>query len=182
MCTAESLKLLLETIRVVCKDHVDNKDSFNNRANEGVARLVELMASPRCSDTPVLSKALELTSTLCARTENNKVAFMRAGIAGVLMQGLQPDSAVSVLRNAATTVKALTNADDTRREISCALDNSKVFVSSGAVPLLIGAASRALIGDGTDGVSAEVAAAAFGALKQLAITAESVNVIALHGQ
>lgn len=198
---------VVEALRAVCRNHVGNRDLFEPDGMEALGSILQEQAE----DLRLTTRVLRLIHTVCAKDENNKVGCMRQIGPELLVQLVGQRKSASVVRHSCLVMRAVTNPDDMRREASCAMENGRALVSRGAIPLLISVAreslERAVAGvtaTGADAPAAEaeskqqdegipfdnetdgtkptdVASAAFLALRQLAITSESVNLISAHG-
>ena len=176
----------LEVIRLICRNHEGNRDLFEPG---GMQTLAQLLDSQK-DDATLVSRILRLAHRVCTKAENNKVQVIRDIGPDLIIQYLSSNNP-GITRHTCLLMRGITNPDDLRREISCALENGRALVSRGAVPLLVGIARGALQAatasesaseDETDGTKhTDVASAAFLALRQLAITSESVNLISAHG-
>jgi hypothetical protein len=197
---------VIEALRAVCRNHVGNRDLFEPGGMEALGSVLQEQAE----DLRLTTRVLRLIHTVCAKDENNKVGVMRQIGPDVLVELVGQRKSASVVRHSCLVMRAITNPDDMRREASCAMENGRALVSRGAIPLLIGVARQSLeravaavagaaadasaaeieskqdegipFDDETDGTKpTDVASAAFLALRQLAITSESVNLISAHG-
>ena len=168
--------LLLQTMM---KLNVEVRDAFEP---QGCHRLVSLIRSlfPVDPEAPneCLIASYKLVST-AAKSERNKNSFFKQGIGSSIMEILRTDSAgleaaSELTRAVCQAMRALCSHDDIRSEMSCAGDNGKFFLSSGAVPLLL-----RIVGHFKQIPVA--ASAALSACKQLILTEEAVQIVALHG-
>ena len=168
--------LLLQTIMRL---NTEARDAFEPQGSHRLVNLIQrLLLSDPEAPKDALVACYKLAST-AAKSERNKNALFKQGIASSIVEILRSDSVASesgseLTRAACLCMKALCNHDDTRSEISCAGDNGKFFLSAGAVPLLLQ----------TVGHFKRIPAAASAALsacKQLVLTEEAVQIVALHG-
>lgn len=106
------------------------------------------------------------------------VQLFKEGLKDLILKTLRidcrgNDAMFAVHESACLAMKGLCIHDDARRDMSCAMDNGKYFLSGGCVPLLMGLAS-------TFTTRPTVASAALSACRQLVLTEEAVLVVAQH--
>ena len=89
-------------------------------------------------------------------------------------EGILLEQWFNLLRETCQLIRELCVHNDDRREMSCAYDNGRMFVSANVVPVLISLASKFE-------TEPNVAAAAISAVRQLITSEEAVQVVAANG-
>ena len=188
---SSSIKLL----SALTKNDLELRDFFEPGGSARVSRIIEYRLKsleesedPRSSqadeDRIILRYALALARSV-SKSENNKNMLSRTGcmdyIATILTKyapsAATPDGSVwtGLVSDACVVLRSLCVHDDMRREMSCAMDNGKFFLSTnGLVPALMAvcASFRTIPG---------VAGQALAAAKTLITTEDAVKTMALHG-
>lgn len=184
----EVLIATFELIDDLSKDNLDTRDFFEPG---GCARLDAIMKSREGKASPLIVAALKLARTV-AKSENNKVMLMRAGmgdlIASILRRGTEEQATGSVegtddassvwtsmMHESCQLLRGLCVHDDLRKDMSCAYDNGRFFIKQAAIaPVLM------KLG-GNFKKQPLIASAALKGARNLITTEESVGIMARHG-
>ena len=164
--------LLLQTL---VRQSTELRDMFEPRGADRLVGLLRRLLPPEASRSESLEACFKLASA-AAKSEFNKSSLFKQGLGGLILEVLKvnDESLPGLTRSVCHAMTALSTHDDFRSEISCAMDNGKFFLNGGAVPLLLGIVSRFK-------QSPSEASAALSACKQLILTEEAVQIVALHG-
>lgn len=179
------LNHVFNLMTILCKSNVDNRDCFEPWGNE---KLTLLVNSELYSDFVGNQNQVDmlLSCVQCAkilsRSEINKVKQVEFGMSEFMYRvlAITRDEAVdsSDVTELALEVchlfKRLCTHDDTRKEMSCAYENGRRFLSEGFVPLLMSLSSDFK-------AETSLSVAALSAVRQIVVSEEAVKAVAKHG-
>ena len=182
----EHTNIVLSAIKLLtklCKAHVENRDHFEPGGCDKLSKFISaevtraLEKSYCCTS---LIAALELARVV-AKTEYNKSMLMAWKVGELLVKILNVENDreldtewLQVLLLACHTVRGLCVHDDFRKDMSCAYDNGKYFISADVMAFLLHYSRQFQ-------QYPALAAAALSAAKQMITTEEAVKVAAHHG-
>lgn len=195
----EILRLALNFLNVLSKDSVECRDFFEPGGSKKVTQLIASQldilnkGAGDILSVRVLRAALSLAKT-AAKSENNKSMLARSSLCEVLgklvtmskeapvlssASASSPESAAeewqAVINETCSVMRGLCIHDDLRKEMSCAMDNGKFFLSSNGVV----AALMHLSADFS--ANPITAGNALSAAKTLVTTEDAVKKMANHG-
>lgn len=184
------LQSVLKTLIMLCKRSIECRDYFEPGGSNILVNRLKHLCQDEIIDQggPSLIHSCLLLTRTVIKTENTKCEMMRQGISILLMNLLAKPRTVdtawsAVLYEACMVIRGLCIHDDMRKEMSCAYDNGKVF----------------LTGESTEGSNkekcfkmllsfaklfkehTEMAAAGLAAGRQLITSEESVKVATQYG-
>ena len=198
----EILRLALNFLNVLSKESVECRDFFepggSKKVTQIIANQLDMLVKGGCDliSMKVLKAALSLAKT-AAKSENNKSMLARSSLCEVLGKLVTmaneapavnsntdtPEAASeaasvewqSVINETCSVIRGLCIHDDLRKEMSCAMDNGKFFLSSNGVV----AALMQLSGDFKSNPT--TAGNALSAAKTMVTTEDAVKKMASHG-
>lgn len=173
----------LDVLASLSKANVDIRDLFEPVGSQKLASILEFQAEHGYSDSNVCRAALSLAK-IVSKSEDNKFMLgergFRAIISNILTSPRIDSDAldldwIAIFQAACTCLKGLCTHDDTRREMSCAYENSRYFLNAnGVVGALMKGAARFV-------ECPSLASAALYAAKGLITTEESVKIMSQNG-
>lgn len=197
----EVLRLTMNFLNVLSKDSVECRDFFepggSKKVTQIIAAQIDLLGKGGCPflALKVLKAGLSLAKT-AAKTENNKSMLARNSMCEVLAkivtsadnipsivaggeEGAGPEAVVEewrgIINETCLVMRGLCIHDDMRKEMSCAMDNGKFFLSSpGVVAALMALSAKFETTPATAG-------SALSAAKTLVTTEDAVKKMAGHG-
>lgn len=176
---ASVLTEMLLLLQSITRQNIEARDAFSFQDSHRLVNLIQrLLPIDPATPNDTLIACYKLATSV-SKSERNKSALFKQGIGSSIMEVLRSISPASgsmceLIRVACLSMKALCNHDDARSELSCAGDNGKFFLTAGAVPLLLGIVGHFKL-------MPAAASAAMSACKQLILTEEAVQIVALHG-
>jgi hypothetical protein len=124
----------LHALRVLCRNHVDNRDFVRAKGMICLAFAARLHA-----DDPILLRSIFATvKVVCLKNEDNKVNFSKAGGNEIVFKAMEKhfeDKACTL--ETCGVIRSVTANDDPRNEFSQAFDCAKLFVEKGMLPELL---------------------------------------------
>lgn len=188
--TNDLVESVLKTLIMLCKRSIECRDYFEPGGSNILVNRLKHLSQDEIIDQQgpnIIYSCLALTR-IVIKTENTKCEMMRQDISTTLMNLLAKKRELdiawsSVLYETCMVIRGLCIHDDMRKEMSCAYDNGKIF----------------LTGESTEGTSkekcfkmlisfakyfkehTEMAAAGLAAARQLITSEESVKVATQYG-
>ena len=188
--TNDLVESVLKTLIMLCKRSIECRDYFEPGGSNILVNRLKHLCQDEIIDQqgPGLIHSCLVLARVVIKTENTKCEMMRQGIGTILINLLAKQRELntmwsSVLYEACMVIRGLCIHDDMRKEMSCAYDNGKVF----------------LTGESTEGATkqkcfkmlisfakffkehTEMAAAGLAAARQLITSEESVKVATQYG-
>lgn len=191
----EILRLTMNFLNVLSKESVEVRDFFEPGGSKKVVSIlaaqIDLLATGTCDikALKVLKAAFSLART-AAKSENNKAMLGRAMLCDVVVAFLTAAGAPAIIEaspediedeykgcvnEACMVMRGMCIHDDLRKEMSCAMDNGKYFLTApGVVEMLMGHSANFES-------SPSIAGSALSAAKTLVTTEDAVKKMASAG-
>lgn len=191
----EILRLSMNFLNVLSKESVEVRDFFEPGGSKKVVSIlaaqIDLLAAGNCDlkALKVLKAAFSLART-AAKSENNKAMLARAMLCEVVVKFLTSPAPPTIVdaspeetdneykgcvNEACMVMRGLCIHDDLRKEMSCAMDNGKYFLTApGVVEMLMGHSANFAS-------SPSIAGSALAAAKTLVTTEDAVKKMASAG-
>lgn len=173
----------LDLLGALSKANVEIRDLFEPVGSQKLASILEFQAESGYADSSVCRAALNLAK-IVSKSEDNKFMLGERGfkiIVSNILASPRIDAEVldvdwmTIFQAACTCLKGLCTHDDSRREMSCAYENSRHFLNAaGVVGALMKGAARFV-------ECPNLASAALYAAKGLITTEESVKIMSQNG-